>query len=278
MKLTRSSLTKTRRASEAVKRRLRRRVGRLRGRQVVHFLHVRKTGGSAVKYALRNHLLTPRYIIELHPHDTTLKDIPPGEPVIFFLRDPVSRFVSGFYSRQRCGRPRHYSPWRASERTAFTAFHTANQLALALSAVDEQKRLQAREAMLSIYHVNSFYEHWFGDQSYFLSRLPDIFFIGFQEALADDFERLKTKLQVPATVMLPADPVRMHRSPPDIDRALDDQAVANLHEWYANDYVFLALCRDLAPRLNSGLDLRLRDGVLDPNSTLVPDASEYQEK
>ena len=82
----------------------------LYGKQGVHFLHIRKTGGTAVKHALKSHLRTRRYLIFLHKHNVKLKDVPVGDKVFFFLRDPVSRFVSGFYSKQRRGRPSLFLP------------------------------------------------------------------------------------------------------------------------------------------------------------------------
>ena len=54
-------------------------------KQTAHFLHVGKTGGTAVKEALRNHLDSGRYTIKLHRHKTTLADVPKGEKVFFFL-------------------------------------------------------------------------------------------------------------------------------------------------------------------------------------------------
>ena len=72
--------------------------------EVVHILHIRKTGGSAVKESLGPYTMTDKFRIKLHGHSFTLKDVPKGEKVVFFLRDPFTRFVSGFYSRKRKNR------------------------------------------------------------------------------------------------------------------------------------------------------------------------------
>ena len=82
----------------------------------VHFLHIGKTGGTAFKHAIttarrqnaRLGALTPA--LHLHPHTVHLRDIPKGDRFFFFLRDPISRFVSGFYSRKNQGHPRHFVP------------------------------------------------------------------------------------------------------------------------------------------------------------------------
>ena len=46
------------------------------GKKRVHFLHIGKTGGTAINYALKNHLITSRYVISMHLHGVKLRDIP----------------------------------------------------------------------------------------------------------------------------------------------------------------------------------------------------------
>jgi hypothetical protein len=215
---------------------------RLRGKQLVHFLHVGKTGGTAVKHALRD-ATSRRYVVHVHPHHVRLRHVAPGDGVFFFLRDPIRRFVSGFYSRQRQGMPRGHFPWLPEERIAFSRFVTPNALALALSSDDAEERDAAERAMRSIRHVKSRYWDWFGDERYFLSRAADILLVGRQETLARDFERLKTLLDLPPHLALPGDEVESHRNPADVDVTLDDTARANLKLWYREDYRFLALCQ-----------------------------------
>ena len=212
----------------------------------MHFLHVGKTGGTAFKYAVeraRERHGPLACVIHLHPHAVRLRDVPAGDRFLFFLRDPLSRFVSGFYSRRRQGRPRYFVPWRPGEKDAFRHFRTPNQLALALSARGAAERNRAQAAMRCIGHVRDSYARWFEDQAYFLSRLDDLFFIGFQERMADDFAILKSKLRLPDSAALPTDDVGAHANPRHLDRRLDDEAVGNLQRWYAADVEFLALCR-----------------------------------
>jgi len=42
--------------------------------------------------------------------------------------------------------------------------------------------------MRSIFHVKDSYWKWFDNEQYYHSRLCDIFFIGFQENLSEDFD------------------------------------------------------------------------------------------
>jgi hypothetical protein len=97
--------------------------------------------------------------------------------------------------------------------------------------------------MKSIRHIRSSYWEWFGDEGYFASRTADILFVGRQETLSQDFEHLKTVLELPASLSLPTDEVQAHRNPTNLNKKLSETAVANLQEWYARDYEFLALCQ-----------------------------------
>ena len=217
-----------------------------RNRRIVHFLHIGKTGGTAVRTALQPHTQAGRYFIILHGHETLLKNVPAGEHVVFFLRDPVTRFVSAFNSRLRQGQPRYFMPWTPAEKIIFERFPTANALAFALSSANVAERAVAEAAMLAIGHVRERYAHWLGSELDFRARLPDVFFIGFQETLTADFEKLKTKLELPATISLPADEVAAHKTPANFDKKLEPQAVENLKHWYRDDIRFHECCQQLA--------------------------------
>lgn len=218
---------------------------RLQGKKVFHLLHPGKTGGTAIKDALRHLPENAQHVIYLHPHDVKLKDIPRGEKVIFFLRDPATRFVSGFYSRQRQGQPRHFFPWSPGEKRAFELFSSPSRLANAIFSTEPALRENARFAMRTIQHVKNSYWEWFGNEAYLQSRLADLFFIGFQERLEEDFNRLKMLIGLPETLGLPVDDIRAHRTPQGFDKSLDPGALCNLKEWYKEDYHLLEICRNL---------------------------------
>jgi hypothetical protein len=209
-------------------------------RTPVHFLHVRKTGGTAIIEALRP--VASQYALILHDHATKLRDVPADHRVVFFVRHPISRFVSGFYSRLRCGLPRHHYPWNAAELEAFRHFRTPNGLAEALSASNEQVRVRAIEAMRGISHVKNTYKEWFSGTRELDERLSSILLLGIQEELSADFEHLKKVLQLPEAVSLPSDDTFAHRTPPEFDRYLTPLAERNLAQWYADDVQFYEHC------------------------------------
>ncbi len=76
-------------------------------------------------------------------------------------------------------------------------------------------------------------------------RREDVLVVGFQERLAEDFERLKPLLGLPAAAALPRDPVESHRSPEGAHLRLSDAGRANLARWYADDIAFYERCKGL---------------------------------
>jgi hypothetical protein len=208
-----------------------------------HFIHISKTGGTAIKWALKAFVSVGTYDVRLHKHHAVLTDFPPGEPVFFMIRDPFDRFVSGFYSRRRQGRPRFDVPWSPAEAKAFAAFNTADELATALSASDPALRALARRSMHSIGHVRGSYWHWFGDPELFSMRASDVLAIVWLPHLTASFPRLCERLGLGPGVRLPTGDVDAHRNPPDLDRRLSDEARTNLRRWYWAEFEFVRVCR-----------------------------------
>jgi Sulfotransferase family len=235
-------------AHHGIRQQAKRLLLKFQGKRVLHFLHIGKTGGSAVKHALRPYTEGQRYLLYLHRHRVRLVDVPRGEGVIFLVRDPISRFVSAFFSRQRQGQPRYSAPWTDHEQRAFEYFATPNDLAMALTASDKDRWERAAHALTHIRHVRSSYWDWFQDEAYFASRRSDVFFIGFQNTLNTDFEMLKRRLELPDEVKLPDDDVAAHRNPAQLNKTLEAAAVENLRTWFKRDYEFVALCEKLAVR------------------------------
>ncbi len=92
----------------------------------VNFLHIGKTGGSAIRSSFEKYSNKGKYSLVFNRHSYFLTDVPKGEKIVFFIRDPISRFISGFYSRKRKGRPLYNVPWKDGEEEAFNLFETPN--------------------------------------------------------------------------------------------------------------------------------------------------------
>jgi hypothetical protein len=220
-------------------------------RPPLNVLHIGKTGGTALKHVLMANQANARYQLLFRGHDVTLADLPRGEQFMFLIRDPLTRFVSAFNGRLREDRPRYHYPWREEEKVAFAIFKTPDQLAVALSSSDPHEHQQAEAAMHGIGHVNTPYTFWFPDENAFQKRLADLFFIGLQDRLDEDFEALKRKLGLAEEAAMPRDEKVAHKTPAGFDDQLSERGRANLEQWYARDVAFVALCRQLALRVNA---------------------------
>ena len=212
-------------------------------RQVMHMLHVGKTGGTAIKSALRPHVDAGVYTLALHAHAFRLADVPEREACFLCLRDPITRFQSAFSSRLRRGGPAHFYPWSREESQAFRRFATAVDLAEALSSPYAGERAAAERAMRSIQHVRDSYEALFGALEALRRRADGIRWIGFQESLDYDFAGLLDILGLPPT-SLPSRADWAHRGEVADRRPLSDLARTNLRSWYATDYMIYEWARE----------------------------------
>ncbi len=180
-------------------------------------------------------------------HIIKLTDVPIGTKFFFILRDPLTRFVSAFYSRQREGLPRYYSPRNEMETGIFETFSTANELACALGNPESEHHSLALRTMRVIGHFNGYF-HWMISKEYFLSRLDDVLMCCFTESLEEDFEKLRPLLGLPEDVCLPTDEYFAHRMPRGCDTNLSEEAQNVLREYYRGDFEFVALCKEMFPR------------------------------
>jgi hypothetical protein len=226
---------------------------RKRIKKKLHFLHVGKTGGSAIKSVLEKYKETSKYLLVLHGHGTSLRAVPEGESVVFFLRDPVSRFISGFYSRQRKGQPRFYSEWTSQEKEVFETFATPDELASSLASESSENHALAIKAMSDVQHLRH-YDDWYVDFDYFKSRIDDILYVGFQESLEADFIRLREILKLPKIAALPDDDVGMHRNPERLDKSISESGVIALNKWYSEDIKFVLLCNEIMSTRQNNAD------------------------
>jgi hypothetical protein len=127
------------------------------------FLHIGKTGGTFFK-SLEKLDTSKKTDLFLGDHSDTListiKKFGQTRKLAFFFRPPEDRFVSGFNSRLRQGRPTYNVVWTAAEAAAFSFFNTPNGLAEALFSKDEHRKSAARFAMASIFHLKHNYSHF----------------------------------------------------------------------------------------------------------------------
>jgi hypothetical protein len=215
----------------------------------VHFVHIGKTGGTAIKHALRPvfraQTETPLGKVIVHKgHAFKLADVPRGDKAIFCVRDPLSLFVSAFHSRLRKGQPKFYFEWSPAEAAAFERFPTPQALAEGLGSEDVNERTAAQDAMKAIQHIRGI-RRFLRSPEHVMARRRQIAYIGRQETLDDDWQRIRALLELPEDVELPSDPKKSHRRASSGDPALDPRAEAILRDYYAQDYDIIAACERL---------------------------------
>lgn len=221
-----------------------------RGKPTLHLLRPGKTGGTALGHVMRT---TPaaNYRFQLHMHQDTLADIPVGEQVCFAIREPASRFVSGFNSRLRQGGTVHHRPWDAAEAEAFGHFPSPEELALGLYADDPEVAARAARAMDAVSHLRRHQVRWVGDLATLNARAGDMFVIFRQWSLDEDFGRFVDLVGLPAGTSLPQGEIA-HRTPGEMKKGLSEQAKQNVLRWYADDVEFLAELERLGTAVGYG--------------------------
>ncbi|MCB2048168.1 MAG: hypothetical protein KDE32_08060 [Novosphingobium sp.] len=202
----------------------------------IHFLHIGKAAGTQIKTLAEQ---VPGKII-VHGHDKSLRDLPLSARYFFSIRDPVSRFYSGFYSRKRKGQPTYNIEWNACEAAAFRDFEHANDLAEALFETGKTAA-SATQAIISIRHTGQNLTSWFLQQGNILEVRPPVWIIR-QENFAQDFKAFLRQAGLEDAGVVPVG--KRHANDYADDPPLSPKAIANLERWYAQDYAFHAVCEE----------------------------------
>ena len=210
------------------------------------FLHIGKTGGSALREAIsRFESSYGNSHIDIYGHRANIREIfrdDPERPVFFVVRDPVSRFISGFNSRQRLGKW-GTNQWTDTETELFNTFDTPNALAEALSSFDELLKSKAKRAMKGSVHLKFGLKKCLLSVDYLESVKEKIAFIGHQPTLTNDFAAFRSIIGVPRDVELPTeDHVMAHKAPSTQQRTLSALGEKNIREHYSKDFPIYNWC------------------------------------
>ena len=216
-------------------------------KRTIHFLHIGKNAGTQIKNVIRQINAQRQDLrIKRHGHRVSLGDLPDDDDFFFSIRDPISRFRSGFYSRKRKGQPRIYIDWSRFEAKAFDDFEHANDLAEALFC-DGELGAKAFCAMKSIRHVTMNQVDWISHFGNLLELRPPLCIIR-QEKFDVDVRALKERVGFAGEIEIEKDPTKSHANDYSDTPALSEEAVSNLNRWYVQDIEFYRVCEDWIER------------------------------
>jgi hypothetical protein len=205
-------------------------------KEPVHFLHIGKTGGTSIisQLMLLNQIKDCPYHFHFYNHQVRLKHLPFDQKYFFAVRDPVDRFVSGFYSTKHKNKG---MPWTQDETIAFENFSDANELAESLFS-DSLRGLAAHDAMKSIKHVADFQIDWITSANVLTAHWPAA--VLNQKTLEQDFNQLLKKLNMQSVVLPTQNTATEHAS------MLSDRAIENIKIWYQRDIKFVEYVTQLS--------------------------------
>ncbi|GMI36962.1 hypothetical protein TrRE_jg7147 [Triparma retinervis] len=192
----------------------------------LHFIHIGKTGGT---YFVNN--MPPG--IRNHWHHMQLGDLKvenrDNHKYIFFVRDPVDRWISAFMSRYRLGCPSHCHLGEEGEMRTFHLFPTPNSLAEALGT----KLGKSSNALT--YHTHRTTSFYLKDIDNLRAEIDHVAFVGDFRSLKKDMASIYSSMGLPPP-SLPSS--KAHAAPPLPDKytSLSLLGRCRLEDFLASDY------------------------------------------
>ena len=205
------------------------------------FFHLAKNGGGSITWFLR-----PIRDTWYHAgHRETLPGLAarfPNAPIVFFVRHPVSRFVSGFYNLHRARSQGVRRLPTAADTIGFHLFPTPNDLLDGLRSDDDWTRSAAEYAINNLPFLRNPLVNNLVSTDTVDAHLPQIAFIGTQENFEASVEAMRTVLSLPSTLSLTTHERKSHRSPASLRTAISDENREVLLNWYRDDLVLYEHC------------------------------------
>ena len=208
----------------------------------IAFLHIGKNAGTQITHVTKQ-LKKYNIKIKKYHHKTKLADLSRNSQYFFSIRNPATRFLSGFYSRKRKGQPRLNIDWNIHEKIAFEQFEHANDIAENLFSKNQIGN-DARAAIKSIGHTGAHQVDWFYRCAYF-KKQPPLSIIR-QEFFNQDMQRLldSLNLNIDIKTLLTKKSDLMHSNDYKKIPPLSEKGILNLEKWYIQDYLFYRDCED----------------------------------
>jgi len=164
------------------------------GKEVVYVIHINKTAGTSLVSSIRNlGWKAKKFFIVPLPHNVGIMDVPHHQKIAFFVRNPLTRFASGFEHVKHRGRPAYDYVLTDNEEYVFKHFQSFQELVEATNSPEGRLNELSVFAWSSVVHLRLNYRHYFGDIDYLRRQLDRIVFVGEQEDFAEDWKRFFKK-------------------------------------------------------------------------------------
>jgi len=209
------------------------------------FFHLGKTGGGSVRQLLGP--IRSQWVSV--GHRGTLDEIQqqwPDLPMVFFVRDPLTRFVSGFNNFRRAVVHKSTGKLPSDHQlVAYSLFATANDLAEGLVSHDEHTRSSAHWAIGRLGFLSNHLTANLGSPAIVDQHRPQIALIGLFERFDISIEAMRVALHLPASLQLPAEPSLAHRGLSHLPNQLSPMGRAAVTQWYRADIALYEHCRHI---------------------------------
>ncbi len=214
------------------------------------FIHIGKTGGTFLKSLAATPGSENRKIFMGSHGDTLLTTIEKfgrDRKVAFFFRNPADRFVSGFLSRLRQGRPTYNVNWTNGEAIAFSYFDHPNKLAEALFSDSEREKSAARYAFSQIFHLKQNYAHYLISRNFLEHefRSGNIVVCCETHKLDDKIDKVLEILGVENVSSVGGS---KNRNPEEVHTELSKKANLNLKKFWSTEYEIYETCKEVAEK------------------------------
>lgn len=208
---------------------------------MIYMLHIRKTGGTAVKAAFAD---VPWFIG--YSHDMAIERVPSDGKILFAVRDPVERVTSAFYDRLREGKPGYDCPRLAQELGVFDVYQSITTIAEGLWSPDAPARARAAAALAAMDHTSCRYWDWLRSREVLAQLAERILYVLFTPTLQVDINSALSRVGKPS-VNLSTDPTRAHVAPAEHRHAIPGHYRQALAKHYAADYDCLRAIVEVLP-------------------------------
>ena len=198
------------------------------------FIHIGKNGGGTIIETLRSKTLTIegkkcKFVFD----QNHCKKLSGGNTkYTFFVRDPVTRFISGFlYVLVYYEKSKRF-PTLLKYKNKFP---TPNDLALALTSDDVKTKQFAYEAMNNVVHIKDNLETYLKSSENIKNHKDKICFVGRFEHFEEDLIKLKKKVGLSHSE---GSEIPHYRNMNIYDhmKHLDKKAIENIRQYYHKDY------------------------------------------